>query len=80
MSRFNYMYKMNRTNAKRKRMEEEEEEEGDDMDIPFSHLLKHLKTDVYMIDNHLYFFWMFFCNFEKKSCIICIILIFTKKY
>ncbi len=55
MSRFNYMYKMNRTNAKRKRMEEVEEEEEDDMDIPFSHLLKHLKTDVYMIDNHLYF-------------------------
>ena len=48
------MYKMNKSN-KRKRMEEEEEEEDDDMDLPISHLLKHLKSDVYMIDNHLYF-------------------------
>ena len=54
MSRYNYMYKMNRPN-KRKRMEEDEEEDEDDMNLPISHLLKQLKPDVYMIDNHLYF-------------------------
>jgi ATP-dependent protease ClpP protease subunit len=54
MSRYNYIYKNARPN-KRKRIEEEEEEEDEDMDIPIGNLLKQLKSDVYMIDNHLYF-------------------------
>jgi ATP-dependent protease ClpP protease subunit len=55
----NPIYKFNinpRKITKRKRVEDHDDDDESELsDLPITELLKHMKSDVYMIDNHLYF-------------------------
>ena len=50
-------YKLNKQGMKRKRNHDHDDDDDDNgqSDLPITELLNQIKSDVYMIDNHLYF-------------------------